>query len=149
VTNFFPHAYAFFSVVFIPIFIMGLYVLIFTIILPYIQSRKRPTTLASEDKSTPIIAQLVMFIIVCVLVYTTIGLLIRRLSEDSGYPPAGIILIPVFIVLSLLLCCVGCCLPCLIFMTRMSFKAGLDDEESGNGSGMAVVVPVNHRITNS
>lgn len=71
------------------------------------------------------------------LSYTVIGLLASRLDGNDGIRLSSI-LIPVFIVLSLLFCCSGCCLPCVFL------NWGGDDFE---GSGEAPFISPDKRIT--
>lgn len=74
------------------------------------------------------------------LVYTLVGLLAAKL--DGHAYSASSVLIPVFLVLSILLCCSGCCLPCLLLASGVS---GEDDEMRPENAEVRVVHP-NMRI---
>ncbi|CAI2180245.1 962_t:CDS:2 [Funneliformis geosporum] len=71
------------------------------------------------------------------LSYTVIGLLASRLDGNNGIRLSSIF-IPVFIVLSLLFCCSGCCLPCVFL------NWGGEDFE---GSGDTPFISPDKRIT--
>ncbi|KAF9151037.1 hypothetical protein BG015_007143 [Linnemannia schmuckeri] len=62
------------------------------------------------------------------LVYSLVGLLAARL--DGHAYSASRVLIPVFIVLSILLCCSGCCLPCLLLASGAGDDDGLNPENA-------------------
>ncbi|KAJ3413505.1 hypothetical protein HDV05_007888 [Chytridiales sp. JEL 0842] len=136
------------AVVFIPTFLYGAFQLINLILTSaYLRSPEAASAPYSAEKRTANHCNIILFIIFSILFYTAIGLLIRRLSQpiDDGYPPAAVILIPVFIVLGLLVCFVGCCLPCLLCLIKMDLKSGMMmDEEEG---GMQQIIPVERRIT--
>lgn len=74
------------------------------------------------------------------LVYSLVGLLAAKL--DGHAYSASIVLIPVFIVLSILLCCSGCCLPCLLLARSADVE---DDGMSPENAEVRVVHP-NMRI---
>ncbi|KAJ3069159.1 hypothetical protein HDU98_007764 [Podochytrium sp. JEL0797] len=78
-----------------------------------------------------------------------------RVSHDDGYPPAAVLLIPVFFVFSLILCCCGCFLPCVLSaglqqsMDAMNAEAGAAGGAGGagaGGGGERVEVPLARRI---
>ncbi|KAI8618234.1 hypothetical protein BC830DRAFT_1109908 [Chytriomyces sp. MP71] len=84
-------------------------------------------------RAGPLLCFLVAFITVSGIGIVFPVLLVRRLSWDDGYPPAGVLLIPVFVVLSLALCMFGCLFPCLL-------RAGVSVQEeqmrtAGHGGG--------------
>jgi hypothetical protein len=89
------------------------------------------------------IAQLVFFFIWAALFYTFMGLLINRLQSTNGLPTAAVVLIPIFIVLSILFCCCCCCLPSTMWLAQKSFEA----EMMENDDPIEVVVAPSHRIT--
>ncbi|KAF9901499.1 hypothetical protein EC991_006074 [Linnemannia zychae] len=70
------------------------------------------------------------------LVYSLIGLLAAKL--DGHAYSASRVLIPVFMVLSLLLCCSGCCLPCLLLAGSASAE---DDALSSEAAQVRAVHP--------
>ncbi|KAG9061660.1 hypothetical protein KI688_007241 [Linnemannia hyalina] len=78
------------------------------------------------------------FTVLGALVYSLVGLLAAKL--DGHAYSASEVLIPVFMVLSILLCCSGCCLPCLL----LASGAG-EDELSPENAEVRVVHP-NMRI---
>ncbi|KAF9537591.1 hypothetical protein EC957_007944 [Mortierella hygrophila] len=61
------------------------------------------------------------------LVYSLVGLLAAKL--DGHAYSASMVLIPVFMVLSILLCCSGCCLPCLLLASSAG-EDGLSPENA-------------------
>ncbi|KAF9125365.1 hypothetical protein BGW39_007442 [Mortierella sp. 14UC] len=70
------------------------------------------------------------------LVYSLVGLLAAKL--DGHAYSASRVLIPVFMVLSLLFCCSGCCLPCLLLASN---AGGEDDALSPEAAQVRVVHP--------
>ncbi|KAJ3292327.1 hypothetical protein HDU79_001537 [Rhizoclosmatium sp. JEL0117] len=58
-------------------------------------------------------------------------LLVRRVSGNDGYPPAAVLLIPVFFVFALLLCCCGCFLPCMMTVGLQGAMNEMGAQEAG------------------
>ncbi|KAI9333055.1 hypothetical protein DFJ73DRAFT_52510 [Zopfochytrium polystomum] len=107
----------------------------------------------ASDARAVAIANLVLVAVCFTLVATSLGLLVTRLSRESslpleaapvptatatdtatgaaavstppGTPPAGVILIPVFLLTSLVFCCLGVCLPFGLCVGRLGLKAEL------------------------
>ena len=77
---------------------------------------------------THIMASVVITLVVLAFIFTTVGLLIARLNNGTS-PSAGVVLIPIFIITSLVFCCLSCCLPLSVIMTRF----GLEEELRGAG----------------
>ncbi|CAG8627568.1 280_t:CDS:2 [Ambispora leptoticha] len=121
--------------VFIPVYLVGIrYGL--GIIMEYIAAR-RTEPLQSRAKMD-VILKAVGFLIVGALFYTLVGLLAARLDGHTGIKISSI-LIPVFIILSILFCCTGCCLPCAL----VNWNVG-DDLE---GTTQLIPISPNRRIT--
>ncbi|KAF9092778.1 hypothetical protein BGX29_010290 [Mortierella sp. GBA35] len=81
--------------------------------------------------------------------YSLVALLAAKL--DGAPYPATRVLIPVFFVLSLLLCCTGCCLPCMLFANSAVSSgsgSGTDEENpsrrEGGGPQVRAVDPNSH-----
>jgi hypothetical protein len=89
------------------------------------------------------IAQLVFFLIWAALFYTFMGLLVNRLERTDGLPTAAVVLIPLFIVLSIVFCCCCCCLPSTMWMAQKSFEAEMMETDNP----IEVIVAPSHRIT--
>ncbi|KAJ3107808.1 hypothetical protein HDU97_003156 [Phlyctochytrium planicorne] len=141
------------TVAFLPLFALGGLELV-TIIggCVYARTDKSVPPAVNDERRSTFTVRLVTLIIVGTLFYTTIGLLIKRLNNatpeyDPKSPSSAVILIPVFIVLSILLLIVGCCLPLLLFLTRMGLQAELNKGKE-EGTWMRSIVPSDHRITN-
>ncbi|KAI9355959.1 hypothetical protein DFJ73DRAFT_824092 [Zopfochytrium polystomum] len=122
-------------VVFLPIFIQGAAILVM-ISVTYFQLRQE----GDPDALGSVLLAVAVAAIVLGLLYATVGLLIKRLN-DGASPPASVILIPSFIVLSILLCCVGVCLPCVLGISKKSVEAELraEDGEVGGANGTNVI----------
>ncbi|OZJ04576.1 hypothetical protein BZG36_02779 [Bifiguratus adelaidae] len=90
------------GVVFIPLYLVGLKLLV-DLLFAYRRFSKLPTQEEVASAKASVILGLVLFCIVGALAYALIGLVARKLD---GYPPIRMttVLIPIFIVLSLLLC---------------------------------------------
>ncbi|KAI9261468.1 hypothetical protein BDA99DRAFT_511429 [Phascolomyces articulosus] len=79
----------------------------------------------------------VALIIVSVLAYVLIGLLASRL--DGSFVKMANIFTPIFIVLSILFCCAGCCLPCMLMISSVADMEDIEQEQR--------LVDPNKRIT--
>ncbi|CAG8565474.1 9827_t:CDS:2 [Ambispora gerdemannii] len=121
--------------VFIPIYLVGArYGL--GIIQEYIAT-SRAEPLQNRGKLDTIL-KAIGFLIVGSLFYTLVGLLAARLDGHTGIKISSV-LIPVFITLSILFCCTGCCLPCAL----VNWNVG-DDLE---GTNQLIPISPNRRIT--
>ncbi|KAJ3316428.1 hypothetical protein HDU76_001819 [Blyttiomyces sp. JEL0837] len=78
------------------------------------------------------------------LFFTFLGLFIHRLEQGSDSPSAAVLLIPAFIVISIVMCFVGVCLPCAVCMTNAQLTSELKTEEAGVATEL--VVPADRRI---
>lgn len=90
----------------------------------------------------PLVASLVGFAIFSVFLFTSIGLFVARQDNSSQIPTVAVILVPLFIILSQLLCCACCCLPVGVEAMKMEFEQELS-------TSTIVVVPVERRISKS
>lgn len=124
-------------VAFTPIWIWGVIRILW--IAYFYFSQKRQT--GNSDFFLATIVQCITFVIFAGFIYSTAGLLISRLNNTSQYlPTAAVILIPGFIVLSIIFCCFCCCGP----LTVMAVKIDLEEEiRNGNESNP---IPLERRI---
>ncbi|ORY93126.1 hypothetical protein BCR43DRAFT_365567 [Syncephalastrum racemosum] len=95
--------------------------------------------IAHQGKTTVMLG-VVAFVIVGLLLYALVGLIARRLD---GFNPISMshVFVPIFIALSFLLCCFGCCLPCILALSSVS---DMEDLEQGQR-----LVDPNRRIASS
>lgn len=77
-------------------------------------------------------ARIVAFAIVAFFAYLLIGLLAAKLT-GAGYSLA-VVLIPVWILLGILICCCAICLPAVVGVVRKQAEAELQGEEEQVGS---------------
>jgi hypothetical protein len=123
------------AVVFVPSYLYGFLVLA-RIVLGVIGLKKMGGVLSQiQERRSRLYAQTVAFVVVGGLVYLFIGLLCARVDSSGDLPLASVILIPIFLILSLLFCCVCCCLPCITF----GMKSGLEAELADNAFPMHVI----------
>ncbi|KAI8910392.1 hypothetical protein EDD86DRAFT_138458 [Gorgonomyces haynaldii] len=94
--------------------------------------------LTSEEVG-PLVAQFVAFVLSSIFLFTTVGLLVKKLESAESNPTAAVLLIPVFIILSLLFCCVCCCGPIAIQGARQEMQDQMQ-------RGTQVVIPLNRSI---
>ncbi|KAF8978838.1 hypothetical protein BGZ46_006100 [Entomortierella lignicola] len=99
------------GVVFIPLYLVGLKYLL-QLISDYRKFSRMQNLEMRQQGQSMIIAAGVGFVIVGSLFYSLVGLLAAKL--DGHVFSASRVLIPIFIVLSIMLCCTGCCMPCLL-----------------------------------
>ncbi|KAF7726913.1 hypothetical protein EC973_008208 [Apophysomyces ossiformis] len=127
------------AVVFIPLYLVGVKYALQLMLRYRMYSRLPQPEIAQQGKITVILGA-VAFIIIGTLFYALVGLLARRL-DGLSYISMSHVFVPVFIVLSLLICCSGCCLPCMLMISSV---ADLDDPEQ-----QQQLVDPNKRITES
>ncbi|KAG0272474.1 hypothetical protein BGZ95_011787 [Linnemannia exigua] len=109
------------QIVFIPLYLVAVKYL-FQHVRGYRTFSRMQNAEMRQQGQALMIASACTFTVLGSLVYSLVGLLAAKLD---GYAySASRILIPVFIVLSIFLCCSGCCLPCLL----LASGAGADDE---------------------
>ena len=116
------------ALVFLPAWIWGLGKIV-SLLVSYREYRKATSANPNSPEVKALFySQVVGFIISAILFYILVGLLVSRLNVGS--PSAGVILIPVFLILGLLFCCTCCCMPCLLCCVQVGI-----DEELGRGEG--------------
>ncbi|KAJ3297077.1 hypothetical protein HK104_000886 [Borealophlyctis nickersoniae] len=128
-------------VVFIPTWLWGGAQLFF-LLASYMKLRREPDLSvpgAIHPERVRLIGRAVYFVVAGTLLYAGLGMLIKRLATGDG-PPAAIILIPVFIVVGLLFCCVCCCMPCMTLSLRLGLEEELMRREPA-GAGMSGAGP--------
>ncbi|KAF9141696.1 hypothetical protein BGX30_004285 [Mortierella sp. GBA39] len=128
------------GIVFIPLYLVGIKYLL-QIVIGYRTFSQMQNLEMKQQGQSLMVAGGVVFVIVGSLSYALIGLLAARL--DGHAYAVSRVLIPVFVVLSILLCCSGCCLPCLL----LASTAGEDDDMERDGAQIRLVSP-NLRIEN-
>ncbi|KAI8929983.1 hypothetical protein BC831DRAFT_441810 [Entophlyctis helioformis] len=107
-------------IVFLPTWLWSI-VQLTALTLVILQQRKlAPPPESDEPGPMPTAIRIGVFILEAVLLYTGAGLLVQRLVNDPNgtSPSAAVILIPVFILTSLLLCVCACVLPILFAVAR-------------------------------
>ncbi|KAF9298332.1 hypothetical protein BGZ74_009429 [Mortierella antarctica] len=122
------------GIVFIPLYLVGLKYLV-QLLLGYRSFSKMQNPEMRQQGKALMVTGLVIFVIIGSLSYSLIGLLAAKLD---GYDySASRVLIPVFIVLAIMLCCSGCCLPCLL----LASGAGEDGMVGPEGAEIRMVSP--------
>ncbi|KAG0206493.1 hypothetical protein BGX28_002076 [Mortierella sp. GBA30] len=129
------------GIVFIPLYLVGVKYLL-QLVLGYRSFGRMPNQEMKQQGQMMMTVGMVVFVIVGSLSYALIGLLAARLDGNSSYSVSHV-LVPVFIVLSILLCCSGCCLPCML----LASGAVEDDMMERDGAQIRLVSP-NLRIEN-
>uniref|UniRef100_A0A1D1YRR5 DnaJ subfamily B member 6-A n=1 Tax=Anthurium amnicola TaxID=1678845 RepID=A0A1D1YRR5_9ARAE len=124
------------GIVFLPLYLIGLRYALW-ILWQWLALRKVEPS--QNRLKIDVIASAIVFGVVGTLSYTVIGLLASRLDGNDRIKLSSI-LIPVFIVLSILFCCTGCCLP-LVFLSW----GGIGDDLEG--SAEASLISPDKRIT--
>ncbi|KAG0758677.1 hypothetical protein G6F62_007424 [Rhizopus arrhizus] len=128
------------AVVFIPLYLVGLKYALELVFRYRLYATLSQPEVAQQGKVT-VLFGMVLFGIVSVLMYALIGLVARRLDGDAFIRMSNVF-IPLFIIFSFLLCCSGCCLPCLLKVSAMP-----DLEESETDP--LVIIDSSRRITAS
>jgi hypothetical protein len=127
------------ATVFIPLYLAGVrYILLFT--LASLRLRRIDHADSRAQGVSFFITMCVLFLLASTLVYAFIGMLVEKLQDPSSHGMA-VVLVPVFIVLSMLFCCTCCCASCLFCAQNLPVDR-LPDEAL-----QRVPVPVNRRIT--
>ncbi|CAG8498110.1 24781_t:CDS:2 [Cetraspora pellucida] len=112
------------AVVFIPLYLVGIR---YGFQILWLWWNLRRTEPLQNKGRVDVIVGAIAFFLVGSLSYIVVGLLASRLDGNTGIKLSSI-LIPVFITLSLVFCCTGCCLPCALLAWNV------DDLESGSDS---------------
>ncbi|CAG8561644.1 31601_t:CDS:10 [Gigaspora margarita] len=111
------------AIVFIPFYLVGIK---YGLRILWLWWNLRRTTEPLQNKGkVDVVVGAISLIVVGTLCYTVVGLLASRLDGNTGIKVSSI-LIPVFITLSFVFCCTGCCLPCILLVWNA------DDFESGS-----------------
>ncbi|KAJ3386491.1 hypothetical protein HDU80_000384, partial [Chytriomyces hyalinus] len=123
------------QVTFTPLYILIIVNLIAMLISFVALSTRLPSP---AEKRSACIIFMVVFVILATIVSVFTYLLVRKISVNDGYPPASVVLIPVFFIFALLLCCCGCFLPCVLGAGLASME---DMENEGAGGQQAAGQP--------
>ncbi|RIB17483.1 hypothetical protein C2G38_2037687 [Gigaspora rosea] len=111
------------AIIFIPLYLVGIK---YGLRILWLWWNLRRTTEPLQNKGkVDVVVGAISLIVVGTLCYTVVGLLASRLDGNTGIKVSSI-LIPVFITLSFVFCCTGCCLPCILLVWNA------DDFESGS-----------------
>lgn len=132
------------AVVFIPFIAEGVLTLA-SLIYEYIKTKRIINATPGLDIQSTVVFRTFSYLVLASLFYLGLGLFISRLDHATGYPTTAVILIPVFVVLSIVFCCVCCCLPCLVSGARSAVEREMMGEVV-NGINLHQIVPVDHRI---
>ncbi|KAJ3355432.1 hypothetical protein HDU83_003409 [Entophlyctis luteolus] len=92
----------------------------------------RPHLTSPQEKLSGTVVFVVGFTVVAAVSSVFTYLLVRRIDGGDGWPPAAVILIPVFFVLALALCCCGCVLPCVL---TLGLRAQMEEMGEVNADG--------------
>ncbi|KAI8333685.1 hypothetical protein BC941DRAFT_114062 [Chlamydoabsidia padenii] len=126
------------AVVFIPLYLVAVkYAIQLGISYHRFARLSQQPQVAQQGKMTVLVG-VVMWVVVCALVYALVGMVARRL-DGYWYISMATVFVPVFIVLAVVICCCGCCLPCLMMVSTMG---DLDDLEQ-----VQSLIDPNRRIT--
>ncbi|KAF9979365.1 hypothetical protein BGZ73_000059 [Actinomortierella ambigua] len=126
--------------VFLPLYLCGVKYLVQIILMWRKFSTMQTEELRQQGKSVVLVSA-IAFVVVGSLAYSMLALLASRLDGHSYR--VSTVMIPLFIVLGILLCCSGCCLPCMLFTSRIA-----DDDIIGREDAEVRVVSPNLRIEN-
>ncbi|KAI9018660.1 hypothetical protein CLU79DRAFT_759758 [Phycomyces nitens] len=127
------------AIVFIPLYLVGLKYAI-QLILSYRSYNHLPQPEVARQGKVTVLVGTVAFVILGTLFYALVGLIAKRL-DGSGSIKMSHVFVPIFIVLSFLICCSGCCLPCILLMSSFSDLEDLEQQQQ--------LVDPNKRITQS
>ncbi|KAI8385028.1 uncharacterized protein BYT42DRAFT_564450 [Radiomyces spectabilis] len=127
------------AVVFIPLYLVGVKYAV-QLFLSYRYFSRLPQPEIAQQGKTTVMLGFIAFVIVGALFYALVGLIARRL-DGYWYISMSHVFVPVFIVLSLLVCCSGCCLPCILMMSSVG---DIEDPEQ-----LRELIDPNRRITQS
>ncbi|KAK4509402.1 Fatty acyl-CoA elongase/Polyunsaturated fatty acid specific elongation enzyme [Mucor velutinosus] len=118
------------AIVFIPVYCLGLYYA-YKLWRQYRVFASYPQRQEAQQGQMLVMIASIVYGILAVLFYTVLGLIIRRL-DGSSHIKLGLILIPVFIILSIVLCCTGCCFPCMLIVSSMPMEEDVENEQASS-----------------
>ncbi|KAL7312462.1 U2-type spliceosomal complex subunit cwc23 [Mucor circinelloides] len=116
------------AVVFIPVYCSGLYYA-YKLWRQYRVFASYPQRQEAQQGQMLVMIASIVYGILAVLFYTVLGLIIRRL-DGSSHIKLGLILIPVFIILGIVLCCTGCCFPCMLIVSSLPVEEDVENEQA-------------------
>lgn len=121
------------SLIFLPTWMWG----IVTILLFFAEYKTIPETMGPNPQRVAFFARVIIKTVLAAVFYAGIGMLVVRLANGTS-PSVAVVLVPVFIVLGLILCCTCCCLPCGMAAVRDATFRGAGpyyDREQGEAHG--------------
>lgn len=130
------------ALIFLPMWILG-----FVELLKVLAEFIRPKS--PEHSGWP---QFFVFAFWATLFFAFLGLLTTRLNSLNGLPPVMTILVPLFIVLSLLVCCSSCVLPSVLRVQKEQFDEEMASRAAGGSNTnteIRTIVAIDHRIAPS
>ncbi|KAJ3130773.1 hypothetical protein HK100_007520 [Physocladia obscura] len=90
-----------------------------------------PTVQTPQEKRSAYIIFGIAFAFAAALLSGFTYLFVRRVSGSDGWPPAAIVLIPVFFLFAISLCCCGCFLPCIVTVGLRAQMEEMGTQNSG------------------
>ncbi|RCH81444.1 hypothetical protein CU098_002231, partial [Rhizopus stolonifer] len=105
-------------IVFIPLYLVGLKYAV-QLIVQYRMYSQLPQREVGHQGKVTVLCGIVVFVVLGTFIYVVIGLIGQRLNGLESIRMANIF-IPLFIIFSFLLCCSGCCLPCILKLSVIS-----------------------------
>ncbi|OAC98861.1 hypothetical protein MUCCIDRAFT_85410 [Mucor lusitanicus CBS 277.49] len=134
------------AVVFIPVYCSGLYYA-YKLWRQYRVFASYPQRQEAQQGQMLVMIASIVYGILAVLFYTVLGLIIRRL-DGSSHIKLGLILIPVFIILGIVLCCTGCCFPCMLIVSSLPVEEDVENQQAAS-SQQQPLVHSSRRITDN
>lgn len=124
------------GIVFIPLYLPSLWLL--KLLLQAYRSFSRAEAVSARNQGqTLVCSAFIAWLVAASFVYSLIGLLAARL--DGHNFALSNVLMPLYIVLSILLCCSGCCLPCSILLMQGQSNADWTPENDTEGPRVRLV----------
>ncbi|KAG0223903.1 hypothetical protein B0O80DRAFT_436799 [Mortierella sp. GBAus27b] len=118
------------AIVFIPLYLLGLWYLK-SLLRSYAAFSTTQNAAMRQQGQTLACGAIWAYLITAAFVYTLIGLLAARL--DGYHFSMFQVLIPVYTVLGILLCCSGCCMPCAILGLRADVNSNWTPDNDTEG----------------
>ncbi|KAI7859448.1 hypothetical protein BDC45DRAFT_215796 [Circinella umbellata] len=125
------------GIVFIPLYLVAVKYMIQLAWSYVVFSRLSSQPQLQHQGKVTVLLGVIALVVLGVLSYTLIGLLARRL--DGSFVKMANVFVPIFITLSILFCCAGCCLPCMLMISSVADMEDIEQEQR--------LVDPNKRIT--
>ncbi|CAO3677173.1 unnamed protein product [Rhizopus stolonifer] len=105
------------AIIFIPTYFLGVFYA-FQLWWRYKQTKIITDQELAQQAKTLVIAAIIIYGLLAVSFYTILGLIIAKLEGVISIK-LSLIFIPVFLTAGFMLCCSGCCLPCMLVVSSM------------------------------